>query len=142
VVTFSIAANLFFYGYLVAFFPEMGGICYVSTRYGLNNNESYSVMFLDVNFTFLYFTGPWYTIPGTNISGPLHPFTWDAFFIVSFSDNSSELIRLILRGTDTDASFSGFGYPSFTRHTQPRAGVVIHELANDDVNTWRYLVSR
>ena len=120
-----------------AWSPDTGGMCFVSQRYGPNDNVTYSTMFLDVNFTFLY----WMYYPPT-VVGPNGTIItamdrlYEAYFIVVFKDGTKENFK----------HYFGGGYPSFTSlfpygvkttHSSPTAGIV----TNDAWGGWQYTVA-
>jgi hypothetical protein len=108
------------------------GLCYVSEVYTPNDNISYAVSFHEVNFTFMYWTYP---------RSGLTEQEYTAYFLIEFSDNSSEVIS-IRTGGYWYAAFPGNTRPiraETTIDTSPIAGVLYHGYLDCPVG-WRFIV--
>jgi hypothetical protein len=107
---------------------QTGGLSHISTVYTPNNNISYSVVFIDVNFTFLYWTYPY----------PLMDAAYTAYFRIQFSDNTTEVIHL-----NTGSYWANNDWPLSvvnTLHTSPIAGILYSGYLNSPVG-WQFIVS-
>ncbi len=111
---------------LTGWSPDTGGLCFISQRHDSNANSSYSVFFLGVNFTFLYWT---YPPPAEGPNGTTFivvdaPYT--AYFRLTFDDGSHEILSIYVGGY---AVLSPFQIPRGVRstHMRPTAGVIAGE---------------
>jgi hypothetical protein len=99
----------------VVWVPEQGGWCFVSGVFGENQNQTYSVLFHGVNFTFLGSTcdfGDATDAPST------------AHFRVAFGDGGVENLTLRYDGYIAIAWLVVHYYWNATSHGEPKAGVV------------------
>ena len=113
----------------VGWVPDRGGLWYVSETYSSNSNVSYTVIFHEVHFTFLYWTYPW----------PLQDADYTAYFLIEFADNSSTTLSI------STGSYWFTAYPSMrplssitTIDTFPIAGLL---YAGNLEPNWRFIVS-
>ena len=109
---------------------ECNGYCAISQKYGSNENQSYAIVFQQVEFTFRYWV---YPHPG------ITDLPYIAYFTVRFTDGESENLSIASGG------FVGVHpdnplLPVFTNHTNPFAGVA---TANTEElwGHWVFLVS-
>ncbi len=121
-------------GYLT----NIGGIYHVSEIQAAPNNESFSVVFHNVNFTFLYWC---WSIPSINGSPIPAEQTVYVFVQLTFSDDSVETIEIGIHCS----SFCVVGSNPYLRgnvstHSQPRAGVA-SAYTEELVGKWVYIVS-
>ena len=99
------------------------GLWHESQLYDVNSNESYSVVFYSVNFTFLYKE----EVP-LDVANPVH-------FKVTFSDGSFELLNTSIGGM--------LFIPSrvvLSDHINPAAAIVT-SIDGDHWYQWYYAVS-
>jgi len=96
----------------VATIPENGELYHISQRYDSNNNESYSIIFYGVTFTFDYWTYPW---GATDL-----PFS--AHFTIHFDDGVIEELSILIGGFVGVASDAPL-LPILSNHSNPQAGV-------------------
>jgi len=103
--------------------PDTSGMCFVSQIYDANTNESYSIDFMGITFTFLYWTYPPPTEGpnGTSIYVTDLPHT--AYFLISFDDGDEETLNINVGGYVGILPFQ-IPYGPKTNHTSPSAGVV------------------
>ena len=114
----------------VVWIPVLGGVSFVSVPYGPNENQTYSVIFHSVNFTYI---GSTYDF-GTLMDQPR-----TAHFLITFSDGQKENLTLHYDGfIGTAVLFIRYHWNT-TNHASPRAGVI---TGNSDVlfNGWQFLV--
>jgi hypothetical protein len=110
--------------------PYYGGLWYISERYAPTNNVSYSVVFHNVNFTFMYWTYP----------GQITDVDYTAYFLIRFADNSSALLNIILGGY-WSTYYPGTPLVSKTTiGTSPIAGLLWHGYLDRPLS-WRFIVS-
>lgn len=102
--------------------PDAGGMCFMTPRQNANANQTYSTIFLGVNFTFLYWTyPPPIEVNGTTVVVVDHPYT--AYFIVTFEDGTTECLNLDVAGYPLSLPFAT-PHGVRTVHTRPTAGIV------------------
>jgi len=101
----------------------LGGLWHRSQMYDLNMNESYSVLFYSVNFTFLCEE----EVP-LDVGIPVH-------FIVTFSDGSFELLNTSIGGMVLIPP-----RVVSSSHTNP-AAVVVASIDSEHWYQWYYGVS-
>lgn len=114
----------------VIWIPTLGEVAYVSIPFGPNENQSYSVMFHSVNFTFLGSTYDY---------GDLRDLPHTAHFLIIFSDEQKENLTLHYDGfIGTAVFFIDYNW-NITNHVSPRAGVI---TGNSQVlsHGWQFLV--
>jgi hypothetical protein len=109
---------------------DAGGFCYVSESYAPNSNTSYSIIFREVNFTFLYWLYPWDYVDADYI----------ASFVIEFQGNIESI------------SFQTGGYWRVTGSVQRSeftvtatfnfltAGILAGGYLDNPVS-WRFIVS-
>lgn len=126
------------YRYLgVGTLPENEGLFHISQRHDSNNNESYSVTFQGVDFTFNYWIYPVMYYNGTAVSPTDMPYR--AHFTIHFDDGVTENISIAIGGyvgLYPDAPL----YSVVTEHNNPRAGVATADTY-DLHGYWVLLVS-
>ena len=122
----------------IGYLSNLGGFYHVSEIQTAPSNESYSVIFHNVNFTFLYWC---WSIPSINGSPIPAEQTVYLFVQLSFSDDSVEIIEISIHSSST-CIIGGNPYlrGSVSIHTQPRAGVA-SAYTEELVGNWVYLVS-
>ncbi|MFW9814210.1 MAG: hypothetical protein ACFFF9_17235 [Candidatus Thorarchaeota archaeon] len=111
----------------IGMITEIGGLSHVSETYYPNDNVSYSVLFQEVNFTFLYWTYPY----------PLADAAYTAYFLVQFSDSTIEEINL-----NTGSYWAENTWPldiKTTVHTSPKAGILYSGYLNKPTG-WQFVV--
>ena len=113
----------------VGMITETGGMSYVSDIYTPNDNVSYSVMFQDVNFTFLYWTYLSY----------LTDDYYTAYFRIHFSDNNTEVLNL-RTGAYGDTYRNLPLLVVITVHSSPMAGILYSGYLNSPTG-WQFVVS-
>ncbi|MFX0079359.1 MAG: hypothetical protein ACFE8O_08975 [Candidatus Hermodarchaeota archaeon] len=114
----------------VVWIPALGGVSYISAPYGPNENQTYSVIFHSVNFTFLASTYDY---------GLLTDMPHTAHFLITFSNGQEENLTLHYDGfIGTAVLFIRYHW-NITNHVSPRAGVI---TGNSQVlfNGWQFLV--
>jgi len=112
------------------FSPSTGGVWFTSTIYNAKEgNETYTIQFLGVNFTFLYLT-----YPDENVTDA--PYT--IYVNVSFQDGVSEILSISVDGYRPAYPISIL-YGQRTQHSYPAAAV----LTSDALGYWgwQYAVS-
>ncbi len=110
--------------------PTTGGVWFTSWIYNAKEgNETYTIQFLGVNFTFLYLT-----YPSDEIADA--PFT--IYVNVSFQDGISEILNIPVGGY-TPVYLISIPYGARTAHSFPAAAV----LTSDALGYWgwQYAVS-
>ena len=121
------------------YIPAFGGYFYISEIQNDNENVSYSIIFHDVNFTFLYWHWPYSVLD--NVTNYFAEVPLDVFVQVTFSDNTSEILHLVV---DSPGSCLIGESPELrgvtTSHSQPRAGVANAETWELQ-SRWVYTVS-
>lgn len=81
----------------IGYVDELGGLCYISDIQDTNDNESYTVLFNEVSFTFLYYTLPiYYDENGTGYVLPDAPDT--AHFRLTYPDETVDYLNLSIGG--------------------------------------------
>lgn len=122
------------------FLSSFGGFYHVSETQGTNQNISYSVIFYDVNFTFLYWHWPLYTVDG-NTTAIVAEQLVTVFVQVTFSDNISEILQIQV---DSPAScLIGINYylqGVTTDYSNPTGGIATAHTEELHSN-WVYIVS-
>jgi len=118
--------------------PDTGGMCFISQRHHSNGNQTYSTIFLGVNFTFLYWTYP----PPVEFNGTTfvvvdHPYT--AYFIVTFEDGIKENLQLDVAGYPLLLPFDT-PHGAKTVHSRPTAGIV-RSNSWGLIGGWQYTVA-
>ena len=110
--------------------PGLGGVAYVSAPYGPNENQTYSVIFHSVNFTY---------VGSTYDYGNLMDQPRTAHFLITFSDGQKENLTLHYSGFKPISRFFIRYHWTITNHVSPRAGVI---TGNSEVlfNGWQFLV--
>ena len=113
----------------VIWIPALG-VSYVSAPFDPNENQTYSVIFHSVNFTYLgstYDYGNLMDMPNT------------AHFLITLSDGQKENLTLHYNGFTGMARFFIDYHWNITEHVSPRAGVI---TGNSEVlfNGWQFLV--
>ena len=119
--------------------PDTGGLCFVSQSYTADANSSFSVIFVGVNFTFLYWT---YPPPiegpnGTSIFITDQPHT--AYFLVIFDDDVEEILSLNVGGYTVMMPIQ-VPRGDKTNHSLPSAGVITADTWGLWRN-WQYTVN-
>ncbi|MFX1299598.1 MAG: hypothetical protein ACFFAL_06500 [Promethearchaeota archaeon] len=114
----------------IIWIPALGEVSYVSAPFGTNENQSYSVIFHSVNFTFLGSTYDY---------GELRDLPRTAHFLITFSDGQKENLTLHYNGFIGLSRFFINYHWNVTNHVSPRAGVI---TGNSEVlfNGWQFLV--
>jgi len=110
--------------------PALGGVSCVSAPFGPNENQSYSVIFHSINFTFLGSTYDY---------GELRDLPRTAHFLITFGDGQKENLTLHYNGFIGIVRFFINYHWNVTNHVSPRAGVI---TGNSEVlfNGWQFLV--
>ncbi len=123
----------------IGLIPDSGGMCFVSQTYNANANESYSIDFVGVTFTFLYWTYPPPTEGpnGTSIYVTDLPHT--AYFLISFEDGVEETLSLNVGGYVGILPFQ-IPFGPKTNHTSPSAGVVTADT-QELWGKWKFTVT-
>ncbi|MGY5858803.1 MAG: hypothetical protein RTU63_05500 [Candidatus Thorarchaeota archaeon] len=123
---FGIADSRFLWS---GWIPDTGGLCHVSQIYSPESNTTFSVMFVGVNFTFLYWTYP------PNITDVPHK----AYFLVTFEDEVEEILNLYVGGY---VGIMPFQTPrgAKTNHSLPSAGIITADTM-DQWGNWQYTVN-
>ncbi len=114
----------------VIWIPALGGVSYVSAPFGPNENQSYSVIFHSVNFTYLGSTYDY---------GDLRDLPKTVHFLITFSDGQKENLTLHYDGLISTAVLFIEYHWNITNHVSPRAGVI---TGNSQVlsHGWQFLV--
>ena len=109
------------YNYLGIGQVDECGLCYISEIQDTNGNESYTVEFHDVSFTFLHVNLPIFYGPnGTVYTLVDAPNT--AHFMLTYADDEVEYLSLNVGGYAPVRPGSPLR-PIFGNHTSPKAGV-------------------
>ncbi|MGY5875687.1 MAG: hypothetical protein RTU30_08070 [Candidatus Thorarchaeota archaeon] len=103
--------------------PEDDGIWFTTGLYQHGTNETYSVLFHGVNFTFLYYIYYGY------LDSP-----FPVLFEVEFSDRAVEVLSLYIGG------WSIVDRVNFTEHTDPRAAIFNFDT-HEQHYSWSYAVA-
>ena len=114
---------------------ETGGLSYVSEFYDPAGNNSYTVSFHNVNFTFMYWTypsGPNYTVFDAS---------YTAYFLIEFLDGTNEIVSLYTGSWWTTSGSLKRALSSVnTEHDNPKAGVLYGGYLDNPVG-WQFVVS-
>jgi hypothetical protein len=119
---------------------NFGGYYYVSDIHGPNGNISYSIIFHDVNFTFLYWYWPDFVVMN-NITVFVAEQTVHVHVMVKFSDGSTEFLIADIDSPGScligiDSTLHGV----VSEHSNPQAGIASAETEQLHSN-WVYIVS-
>jgi hypothetical protein len=119
---------------------NFGGYYYVSDIQGPNSNISYSIIFHEVNFTFLYWYWPKFVVMN-NITAFVAEQTVHVHVLIRFSDGSSELLIAYVDSPGScligiDSTLHGVT----SNHSNPQAGIASAETEELHSN-WVYVVS-
>jgi hypothetical protein len=126
------------YNYLGIGQVEEHGVFYLSGIQDTNDNESYTVEFHDVSFTFLHYNPPGFYGPnGTFYTAPDAPNT--AHFMLTYLDDEVEYLKLSVGGYVPVRPGSPLR-PVLGNHTAPKAGVATAFTAHLHFK-WVYIVS-
>lgn len=114
----------------IVWIPALGGLCFISAPFGTNENQSYSVIFHSVNFTFLGSTYDY---------GNLTDAPSTAHFLITFNDGQKENLTLHYGGFIPIAVLFIEYHWNITNHVSLRAGVI---TGNSWIlyNRWQFLV--
>ena len=115
------------------FSPTTGGVWFTSEIYNAKEgNETYTVQFLGVNFTFLYLTYP----SGDTVDSP-----YTIYVNVSFQDGVSEILSISIEGYLGlfEGDLLSIPYGQRTAHSFPAAAVLTSRAAG--YWGWQYAVS-
>ena len=129
-ISFSVIDSRFLY---TGFSPTTGGVWFTSTIYNAKEgNETYTIQFLGVNFTFLYLT-----YPGEDVVDA--PYT--IYINVSFQDGVSEILSISIEGYLGlfEGDLISIPYGQRTVHSFPAAAVLTSKAAG--YWGWQYAVS-
>ncbi len=113
----------------IGLITETGGWSHISDFYSPNNNISYSVMFQEVNFTFLYWIYPDPLITDLD---------YRAYFSIQFSDDTTEALQF-----NTGSYWATNSWPLYvetTQHASPKAGILHGGYLNKPTG-WQFVVS-
>ena len=120
--------------------PDTGGLCLVSQIYDSNSNESYSVDFGGVTFTFLYWIYLGFVEEPNGTSSYITDQPNKAYFLVSFDDGAEEILNLNVGGYVAILPFQ-VPFGAKTNHTSPSAGVITANT-RELWDKWQFTVSR
>ena len=141
----AVLLGTFTFGYMlvgIGLVPQCGALSFVSEKYDASSsgtyNESYTVEFQGVNFTFNYWTYPVsYSENGTPIY--ITDMPHQAYFTIQFTDGVSENLTLSVGGYVGVNQIAPL-IPSVTDHVLPKAGVAT-AFTNEMHGYWVLLVS-
>jgi hypothetical protein len=122
------------------YLPAFSGNFFLSDVQAGNGNVSYSIVFKDVNFTFLYWYWPLFDIID-NVTLYGSEQTVSVFVQVTFADNASQVLQLDIDSPGScligvDSTLRGIT----TDHAHPCAGMATAETWELHSN-WIYIVS-
>jgi hypothetical protein len=122
------------------YLPTFGGYFYVSEIQDDNGNVSYSTFFHEVNFTFLYWHWPMYSVID-NVTYFVAEQPVSVFVQVTFFDNTSEILEIEV---DSPSSCLYGESPDLhgvkSNHSQPLIGIATAETWELH-SCWVYIVS-
>ncbi len=125
------------YNYLGIGQVDEHGLFYISGIQDTNSNESYTVEFHGVSFTFLHYNPPGFYVNGTFYTAPDAPNT--AHFMLTYPDNEVEYLSLSVGGFVAVRPGSPLR-PILGNHIAPTAGVATAFTAQLHFK-WVYLVA-
>jgi hypothetical protein len=122
------------------FLSNFGGYYYVSDIQNHPSNSSYSVIFHEVNFTFLYWYWPMCSVEN-NVTICVGEQPVSVYVEVTFPDNFSELLILVV---DSPGScligISSVLHGTLSTHSNPKVGLATAET-EELHDSWVYIVS-
>jgi len=122
------------------FLVNFGGYFYVSDIQDHHSNSSYSIIFHEVNFTFLYWYWPEHSVYN-NVTAFLAEQTVSVYVNVTFTDLLSEILVIQINSPGS-CYFAGGSIlrGMSSNHWNPKAGIATAQ-SEELYDSWVYVVS-